>query len=78
MGAIIAAPDPVRGGAVGAERFGWREPYPEPNPAARNLAEQLTSAICVPAFLHLSGSELDRFVALVVQARELLDGIVVG
>ena len=73
VGAIVAAPDPVRGGPPGAERFGWREPYPAPDPDGRILAEQLTSTICVPAFAHLSSGELDRFVALVIEARSFLD-----
>lgn len=73
-GAIISAPDQVRGGTAGAERFGWPEPHPEPDHARRAEAERLTTVICSPAFAVLGDAEGQEFVELVLAARAAMDG----
>lgn len=72
-GAIISAPDPVRGGPAGADRFGWPEPHPTPDPAARVEAERLTTMICAPAFAELSEAEGRELTELVLAARAAMD-----
>lgn len=74
LGAIIAAPDQVRGGPAGAERFGWQPPLPEPDFDARAEAERLTTVACVPAFEGLSAAERGEFAELVLELRAALDG----
>ncbi len=69
LAAIIAAPDQVRGGTAGAERFGWPQPWPEADEARRAEAERLTSLICVPAYGALNGPSGPRFVELVASLR---------
>lgn len=73
-GAIMAAPDPVRGGPAGAERFGWPEPHPEPDHPRRAEAERLTTVICAPAFASLGDADGQEFVELVLAARAAMDG----
>lgn len=72
-GGIMGAPDPVRGGAPGAERFGWPEPHPEPDREARAEAERLTTRACAPAFTVLDAAEGDELVALIAAARAAVD-----
>lgn len=72
-GAIISAPDPIRGGPAGAERFGWPEPHPTPDPAGRVEAERLTTVICAPAFASLSEAEGQELTELVLAARAAMD-----
>jgi len=72
-GAIMAAPDPVRGGVAGAERFGWSAPHPEPDAQRRAGAERMTSEICRPAFEALDAAERADLVRLVDAARATLD-----
>ena len=73
-GAIISfAADPIRGGAGGASRFGWPEPHPEPDLAARDEVERLTTSACVPAFESLPGAERTELVELVLELRAALD-----
>lgn len=72
VGAILAADDPVRGGAAGAERFGWSPPFPEADAARRSAAEEMTNTICVPAYAALDDDERTRFASVVVAAREAL------
>lgn len=72
-GAIMAAPDPVRGGPAGAARFGWPEPHPEPDHEKRARAELLTTVICAPAFAVLTEAEGGELVELVATARATLD-----
>lgn len=73
LGALVAAPDQIRGGEAGARRFGWPEPFPEPDFDRRADAERITSLICEPAYAALAGAAGARFVELVVAARGLLD-----
>ncbi len=73
-GAILAAPDPVRGGQAGAERFGWPEPHPQPDHDRRAEAERLTTAICGPAFAALTEAEGAELIGLVGAARAAMDG----
>lgn len=63
-GAIMSVDDPVRGGADGAERFGWTSPHPVSDTVARSLAEELTSTICAPAYDALDEEEGEDFVRL--------------
>lgn len=63
-GVILSTDDPVRGGASWAEVFGWSAPHPEPDPARRVEAEELTSTLCQPAYETLTGAERGRFVDL--------------
>ena len=72
-GAIMSTDDPIRGGVAGSERFGWGEPHPEPDPAARIEAERLTSAACRPAYESLDPDERTDFVRLVTAARAAMD-----
>ena len=72
-GAIMAANDQVRGGPAGAARFGWPEPHPEPDFDRRAQAEELTTAICRPAYAGLGDLERQRFVELVTTARATID-----
>jgi len=72
LGAIIAAPDQVRGGTAGAERFGWPQPWPAPDEARRTEAERMTSLICAPAYASLDGAAGPRFVELVTAVRVAL------
>lgn len=72
--AIFSTDDPVRGGAAGAERFGWPKPHPEPDPAARAEAERLTTVICAPPFAALDGSEQGELVELATRARAAMGG----
>ncbi|MEM9563492.1 MAG: hypothetical protein AAGA93_12785 [Actinomycetota bacterium] len=72
-GAILAAPDPVRGGPAGADRFGWPEPHPEPAHDRRAEAERLTTAICGPAFAALTDDEGQELIELVGTARAAMD-----
>ena len=72
-GAIMSTDDPVRGGAPGAERFGWSDPHPTPDPAARAEAERLTSAACRSAFETLTQDERADFVRLVTAVRSAMD-----
>lgn len=72
-GAIMSTDDPVRGGAPGAERFGWTAPHPAGDPAARADAERITSSICRPAFEALSPDDRAEFVRLVTAARAAMD-----
>ena len=65
--------DPIRGGAAGAERFGWPAPHPEPDEAARARAEEFTTVICAPSFAALDPAERTEFVDLVLEARAQLD-----
>jgi hypothetical protein len=69
LGAVLAAPDQVRGGVAGASRFGWPEPFPEADAKARAEAERLTSAICEPAYRVLGAATGTRFVELVTAVR---------
>ncbi len=69
VGAIISADDQVRGGPAGAARFGWPEPHPDPDTERRRIAEDLTDAICLPAYETLSEAEGARFVELVTAIR---------
>jgi hypothetical protein len=71
-GAIMSAPDPVRGGLAGAERFGWPAPHPEPDHQARTRAESLTDDICRPAFDVLDQAERADLVQLVELARSTI------
>lgn len=73
-GAIMAAPDPVRGGAAGAERFGWAEPHPEVDHDRRAEAETITTRICAPAFASLGNADGQELVELITVARAALDG----
>lgn len=73
LGAIIAAPDQVRGGVAGASRFGWVEPYPDPEPEKRTQAESMTTTICLSAYEALDSSERRRFASLVGQVRAALN-----
>ncbi|MGI9597884.1 MAG: SCO6745 family protein [Acidimicrobiales bacterium] len=73
-GAIMAADDPVRGGAAGAERFGWTSPHPPADETRRLEAERITTEICRPAFDALDQGERAEFVALVRRARAAVDG----
>ena len=72
-GAIMSADDPVRGGAAGAERFGWPAPHPPADAASRREAERLTSGICRPGYGALEASERVEFVDLVTLVRAKLD-----
>ncbi|MEZ5406654.1 MAG: hypothetical protein R2761_01435 [Acidimicrobiales bacterium] len=72
LGAIIAAPDQVRGGTAGAERFGWPQPWPALDEARRAEAERMTSLICAPAYAALDGASGPRFVELVTAVRAAL------
>lgn len=72
-GAIASTDDPVRGGAAGAERFGWPSPHPPADPAARREAERLTTVICRPAYEALDATERSEFVELVSEARAAMD-----
>ncbi len=72
-GAIVSAPDPVRGGEAGAARFGWPGPFAEPSPERRSRAEEMTSVICEPAYSVLDEREGKRFVELVTMARAAMD-----
>ena len=65
--------DQIRGGAGGAERFGWEPPHPEPDVEARAQAEALTTAACVPAFEALTASERGELVDLVLLLRSAID-----
>lgn len=65
--------DQIRGGAGGAERFGWEPPHPEPDVEARGRAEALTTAACVPAFEALSAAERGELVDLVLLLRSTID-----
>lgn len=69
LGSILSTDDPVRGGPTWAATFGWVEPYPAPDHDARRQAEELTDAICVPAYAGLSSDEGARFVDLVTAVR---------
>ena len=71
-GAIMAAPDPVRGGPAGAERFGWPEPHPAVDHERRAEAERLTTVICAPAFASLGEAEGRELIELVTAARAAL------
>ncbi len=73
LAAILAAPDQVRGGTAGAERFGWPQPWPTPDEAGRAGAERMTSLICAPAYDALDGASGPRFVELVTAIRAALD-----
>lgn len=64
--------DTIRGGAAGAERFGWSAPHPEPDEAARARAEELTTVICAPSFAALEPAERSEFIDLVLEARAQL------
>lgn len=72
-GAIISADDQVRGGVPGATRFGWPEPHPPVDQAARAEAERLTTVICRPAYAGLDSAERRELVSLVTSARATLD-----
>ena len=74
LAAIVSTDDPVRGGAAGAERFGWvdRE-LPTPDPETRAAAEVITDRICAPAYSALSENDRARFVDLVAAVRAAVD-----
>lgn len=72
-GAIASAEDQVRGGVAGAERFGWTEPHPSPEPERRAEAERLTTSIVAPAFATLDAAEQQELISLVATARAVLD-----
>jgi hypothetical protein len=62
----MSVDDPVRGGADGAERFGWDSPHPESDTVARAFAEELTTTICAPAYDALDEEEGEAFVELML------------
>ena len=66
---IMSTDDPVRGGAAWAEVFGWAEPHPTPDPAARSRIEEMTTAAVARVFTVLDAYERAEFVDLVVAAR---------
>ena len=65
LGAVISTDDPVRGGVSGAQRFGWSEPFPDPDFEARQKAEITTSEFASVPFEVLTGHERSELVALV-------------
>jgi hypothetical protein len=74
LGAIMSVDHPQHGGPGRAARFGWNEPYPAPDYAARELAEDLTSTILTPIYdAALSPTEGARFVELVTTARAAIE-----
>lgn len=72
-GAIASTDDPVRGGAAGAERFGWPGPHPTADPARRAEAERLTTMICGPPFEALDGADRGELVELASRARAAME-----
>ena len=74
VGAIISVDHPTHGGSRRAERFGWPSPHPQPNFAARERAEVLTSKILTPIVDQaLSPQQRHRLVSLVGAARRTID-----
>jgi hypothetical protein len=71
-GAIASAPDPVRGGSSGLDRFGWPTPHPEADHQRRADAEDLTSFMVEPAFAALATAERAEYIELVAEAREAM------
>ena len=71
--AIMSVDHPVRGGAPGAERFGWQAPHPAGDPVRRAEAEELTSRACEPAYSILDDGEAGEFTELVLQLRARID-----
>ena len=65
--------DPIRGGANGAERFGWTAPHPEPDEPAKARAEEMTTIAACGGFEALSALERTEFVELVLAARAAID-----
>ncbi len=70
-GAIMSTEDPDRGGIAGAERFGWGDPHPVPDPEKRSNSEMLTTLMASHAFDGLTESERGEFVELVSSLRSL-------
>ncbi len=73
LGAIMSVDNPIRGGTAGAERFGWPEPHPGPDPARRAEAEVLTTRAVAPAYGALSSIEGAELTELVLAARATFD-----
>jgi len=72
-GTIMSTDDPVRGGVPWSEGFGWTAPHPEPNHAARQQVEEMTTVATARAFECLTPAERGEFAALVAEARACLD-----
>ncbi|MEM7271593.1 MAG: hypothetical protein AAF547_00810 [Actinomycetota bacterium] len=71
--AVLAAPDPVRGGVAGAERFGWPAPHPAADVDRRVEAEHRTTVACRHAYAALDDAELATFTRLVLAVRAAID-----
>ncbi|NNE96119.1 MAG: hypothetical protein HKN24_08845 [Acidimicrobiales bacterium] len=67
--AIVSTDHPVRGGVPGAERFGWGEPHPVPDPEKRSNAEMLTTLITSHCYDSLTEAERGELVELIERLR---------
>lgn len=72
LGAIISTDDPVRGGEVGAGRFGWTGPFPSADPKAREEAELITSRISAVPFNSLDDAERNEIADIIDQVHATL------
>lgn len=70
---ILSVDHPTHGGPGRASRFGWSEPFPEPDHDARAKAEELTSEIVANAYRSsLTDVEAARLTELTIQVTDAL------